>query len=368
MEFPETIFDSDVKNDRVDLRAEPDVNIQKITTKDIRTLKMILEGKSIDNSIVNAIRRSVLMYVPIYGYYRTNIHIEQTKSKHMYNNDMIYNQIETLPIFDIPNFFDLEDPETFLSDDVMKSIFSRYIQDAYEDMEEIERREKEPIRTDPNKKQFKIEFLLNVKNTTDEDLFVSTHHAIFKIDDKTSNNYKNHEPICLFVLRPTEEISLRAVANLGIAKIHAAYEATDNAVHRFINPSKYELEFKTLGQLDKHIIFQKACIILIKKLEMLKSYIHKKYPEEPDKDAFVEIELAGEEHTIGNLLATVLQKCDSVKEAGYVVKHPFTEIVTIRYRLEPKSKAGPITIFKDCIAYLIKVYYSILNEAFKNPK
>ena len=65
--------------------------------------------------------RTIMMSIPIYGFHRSNIHIEVEKSKNMYNNDLIYNQIETLPIFDIPNYFDLENPETFLSNDVMKT-------------------------------------------------------------------------------------------------------------------------------------------------------------------------------------------------------------------------------------------------------
>ena len=38
---------------------------------------------------------------------------------------MIYNQIETLPIYDIPNYFDLENPELFLPDNIMRTIFGK---------------------------------------------------------------------------------------------------------------------------------------------------------------------------------------------------------------------------------------------------
>ncbi len=53
------------------------------------------------------------MSIPIYAFHRSNIFIELDKSRHMYNNDLIYNQIETLPIFDIPNYFDLENQKYF---------------------------------------------------------------------------------------------------------------------------------------------------------------------------------------------------------------------------------------------------------------
>ena len=119
----EFIFESDVPNDVIDIYASPDARVKKIKTENINEFRIELEGNSIDNSVVNALRRTCDMSIPIYAFYRSNISIELDKSKHMYNNDLIYNQIETLPIFDIPNYFDLENPEIFLSSDVSKNLF-----------------------------------------------------------------------------------------------------------------------------------------------------------------------------------------------------------------------------------------------------
>ena len=68
----------------IDIYANPDVKIQNQKGTKRRTLKMILEGKAVDNSVANALRRTILMYIPAYGYHRKNIHIENKKSKHMY--------------------------------------------------------------------------------------------------------------------------------------------------------------------------------------------------------------------------------------------------------------------------------------------
>jgi DNA-directed RNA polymerase subunit L len=358
------IFESDVKNDSIDIYAEPKISIKKMPTKKEEEFHIQLEGENIDNSVVNAIRRTILMQIPSYGFYRSNIYIENDKTRTMYNNDMIYNLIETLPIFDIPNYFDLENPEIFLPDDVMKSIFGRFIQEKNKD----EQDEETSTKIDTNKRLFKIELSINTKNTTGSDKFLTTHDAVLKVDGKISNSYLKRDPISILVLKTAEEISLRAEANLGISKIHAAYETTTNVIIKEINSMKYELIYETIGQLDKNIIFTKSCIILIKKLEMLNKFIKKKFSKEPPTAELIEIQLFGEDHTLGNLLATALQKCDLIKEAGYVMPHPFADQILIRYKLSKKAKIDPIKVINDVVDYLIKLFEYILNNAFKHSK
>lgn len=353
------IFDSDVPNDKIDIHAAPNVRIKKLESEIEDEFRIELEGTSIDCSVVNALRRTVMMNIPIYAFHRSNIFIEIKKSRHMYNNDLIYNQIESLPIYDIPNHFDLEDPETFMPTEVLKNLFSNFIQNKY--TEELP----EEINTNENKKMFKIELSINYKNNTGSDKFVSTHDATLKVDGKVVNSYIIRKPICILVLKPSEEISLRAEANLAISRMHASYEATTNAIHHEITPMKYHLYYETLGQLDKKIIFTKACTILIKKLEHLKKFITKTFNEERSVSEKIEMELYGEDHTLGNLLATVLQKCNYTSTASYKMSHPEINQIVIAYELKPGSKNGPIKVFIDCIEYLIKLFDTIYNAANK---
>jgi DNA-directed RNA polymerase subunit L len=354
------VIESDVPNDRVDIYAMPNVRIRILQSENKDEFIIEIEGDSVDNSIVNAIRRIIMMCIPIYAFHRSNVVIEIKKSRHMYNNDLIYNQLETLPIYDVPNYFDLEDPETFMPTDVLKKLFSNFIQEKYTE----EKTEENVI--NENKKLFKIELSINYKNNTGSDKFVSTHDATLKIDGKVANSYMIRDPICIMVLKPSEEISLRAEANLGISKMHASYEATTNTIHEEITPTKYRLWYETLGQLDKKIIFIKACIILIKKLGYLKKFIENTFTEERDVSEKMEIELYGEDHTLGNLLATILQKCDYVEKAGYKMPHPFMDQIVVAYKLKPKSKIGPIKVLVDCIDYLIKVFQTILTSTEKS--
>lgn len=355
------VFDSQVPNDKIDIYGDIDVAIKKLTSKNERELRLQIEGYNIDFSVVNALRRTILMSIPIYGFHRSNIYIDVEKSYNMYNNDLIYNQIETLPIFDIPNYFDLENPEIFLPTKIMKNLFGSFIQEKYTE----EKTEEEKTDVDANKKLFKIELAINIKNNTSSDKFISTHDAVLKIDGKISNSYQTRRPISILVLKPNEEIYLRAEANLGISNMHAIYEATTNAIHRELSPTKYEFEYETLGQLDKNMIFTKACMILIKKLEYLRNFIKNKYKEELDQTETIEIQLFGEDHTLGNLIATVLQKCEYINKAAYSMPHLFIDQITIAYELNEKTKVGPIEIFINVIDYLIKLFQQIAHVALK---
>lgn len=358
------IFESDITNDQIDIYSDPKININKLKPEHPNELRIEIDGPNVDSSIVNALRRTILMSIPIYAFHRSNIFIEVEKSRHMYNNDLIYNLIETLPIFDIPNYFDLEDPEIFLPTEVMKNLFSNFVQDKYTEETNNENNNE----NDANKKLFKIELSINIKNNTGTYKFVTTHDAVLKVDGKVVNSYLIRKPISILVLKPTEEISLRAEANLGISKMNASYEATTNAIHEEITPTRYHLWYETLEQLDKNIIFTKACIILTKKLEYLRKFITDKYSEERDINEIIEIQLFGEEHTLGNLLATILQKCEFVEKAGYSMPHPFIDQLVIAYKLNENSKIGPIKVLVDCIDYLIRVFQTIGNQAVKNKQ
>lgn len=353
---PVFLFDSNIPNDKIDIHSDPDVRIKNLKPRNNNELRIELEGLSVDYSVVNAIRRTILMSIPIYGFHRSNIFIEVEKSKHMYNNDFIYNQIETLPIFDISNDFDLENPEIFLPNEIMKSIFGSFVPEK--NIAETGTKIDEP------KKMSKIELSINIKNDTDTDRFVNTHDAILRVNGKVSDSYKIRKPICILVLKPGEELSLRAEANLGIAAMHSIYEATTNAIHEEITPTKYHLWYETLEQLDKNVIFTKACIILTKKLQNLMEFIKNNYEDKEVTD-LVEIRLYGENHTLGNLLATVLQKCQYVEKAGYQMPHPFINEIIIIYKIFPKVKYGAIKVLINCIRYLINLFQTITDLSKK---
>lgn len=352
--------------DSIDIYSDPKILVKKLPSDpDVPTeIRIQLESEAMNCSVANAIRRCILMYIPVYGFHRSQIYIDNEKSRHMYNNDMIFNQIECLPLLDIPNNFDLENPEIFLPNNVMRDIFSNQIQKK--NISYIKNNISTKSSSNTNKKLAQIELILNVKNTTDKYKYVTTHDATLNIDNKPSKTYLQHDPIAIIVLKPGEEIALRAEANLGTSMMNATYEATTNVVSKEIIPDKkYEIMYETLEQLSSIEIFHKACIILIHKLENLISYLKTKFPTEPTDLDIIKIKLYGEEHTLGYAIATSLQKCEFIKEAGYNIPHPQIDVTDITYVLKPKAKIGKIEVLIETISYLIRLFKNIEHSVSK---
>lgn len=333
--------------DKIDIYSPPVIKIAKLKSHIKGENRVSIKGSSVDYSVVNAIRRSILLYIPIYAFHRSNITIDSERSKHMYNNDLIYSQIETLPIFDIPNDHVLDNPKIYLTNEIMRNIFGHFVREQFEEQVEDEQ-------TTSN-----IEIAINYKNRTDGYHFLSTHDIILKIDDKISDNYQKREPISLLVLKPGEELYMSAVANMGIAKINASYESSTNVTFKKFSETDYELWYETLGQLNEDTIFEKAVVILQKKLHNLKNHIKEIYGHTENHPPEIKLELHGEDHTIGNLLATTLQRCDMILTAGYDMPHLFTNYIVIRYQIVKKSPKNSIEVLTDCLTYLIDLFSTV---------
>lgn len=366
------IFPVKRSNDKIDIYADPVIKIKDLSPGPDEhgrdKLHVSLQGQSVDNSVSNAIRMTILDKIPIYAFHRKNIYVDNKNSYNMYNNDMIYNQIETLPIFDVPNLYDLEDPKLFLPENISKKLFGSFVEEVVFDGGEgngAKEEKKDGSKHNSKKKYFQIDLTINYKNTNDICKYLTTHDVTLRIDGKEVKSYLKRSPICILVLKPGEELSLRAEANLGIEEISGIYSAVTTVVSKHIADDKYELFYESLGQLDKYVIFNKACTILRKKLENFHAFVKKTYPEEPPLTTPVEIKIYGEDDAMGNLIGTSLQKCPNVKIAGYAVKHQLIDVVNLMYTMEPNSKVKPIRQLLDVISYLIKLYQIIGDEFAK---
>ena len=332
--------------EHINTSEKPAINVQ-IIEDDGTNFVISFSGKQIDHSIVNAIRRTILTEIPIYGFHNSNIFIDTKETINIYNTNMINMVLETLPIFDINNNFDLENPEIYMANQEIRTEYSYLLNE----------KKTLPVGSEIDKVK-NIEFSLNVINNSNTNIFASTHDAILKIDGKISNNYKKHEPISLFALKPREKISLRAIANLGIVNMNSIYEATTNVIFKKKDEHNYEMSYETLGQLKSIDIYKKACIILGKKLLLLQKFIDENY-EERNVDDKIILSIYGEDHTLGNLISTTLKRDPEVMRAGYKIPHPLNNQLVIKYKLFPKSNTLPIQKLKDILNYLNKIFIYI---------
>jgi DNA-directed RNA polymerase subunit L len=343
--------DNNLANDRIDIYKNPDIKVTKGGNRE--RISVTLTGKSVDHTVANAIRLTICNYIPIYGFHRSNINVDSDYGKYMYNNDHIYIQLEQLPLFDIPNNFDVVNPLVFLSNNAMKEEYEEMIRDIDKGIVNVKNNTAAKNLSD-------IEISINKENDTDKYYFVSSHDIVLKIDGKVSDTYKKHGRICLFVLKPGERMSLSAVANLGIEKFSAIYEPCSTPASIEETPMSYRIEYETIGQLSNEVIFNKACVIIAKRLSLLRDFITDTYGDKyTGKDNEMIIDLYGVKHALGNVISATLNKTASVKCAGYYEKHPLYDYVTIHFYLEEKTKESPVVILNDVLTFLIKLFGEI---------
>lgn len=349
-------------HDTIDIYEEPRLHVKVLKPLVEHEFRIELYGRSIDRSIINGIRLTIMRLIPIYAFHRSKIFIDSEKSYHMYNNDMLYNAIETLPIFDIDDDLDLESPNRFLTTDIMKKIFHNFLpskkytpppEELFQNQSILTQVEEKPPR--------EIEISIHFQNNKDTYHFVSTHDLTLKIDGKVSNSYTKRRPISFMVLKPKEEIHFRAEANLGISAMMAIYDATTPVIFTTLSNNRFQLFYETIDQIHERQIFIKSLIILIKKLNNLKVFIANTY-EERSASETIELGIHGEEYALGNLIVMALQKCQYVDRAGFSVPHVFVDYVSIQYKLKENIKKKPIALLQDVLTYLIKVMEKIHVE------
>jgi DNA-directed RNA polymerase subunit L len=367
---------SDNPSDDIDFK-KVDVKVKiKINKEDENEIKVDLIGRSVDYAISNSIRLVIALYIPVFCFHRTKLKVEKKESgySNSYNNDKIETIMENCPIYDIEFDEYIMDPETYLPTEVHKTMYSSFIQETYEDIKDIENKSLAGVLINKdgtygssdaeNNKIPKVLFSLSkINNDPVLTIFATSHDGKLTINGKSSNSYRNKPRIDLFMLRPGESINLTAEAVLGISIINGIYNATTYPVSLEETENHYVIKYATLEQSSPKKIFKKACAILIRKLELLLEFIAGNYRDKITKDQMVEININGEEHTMGNLLSTTLKKSKDISEASYTMKHQLVNNITIQYKLEEKSKlTDPIDALLDVMQYLIDLYSAILDQ------
>ena len=348
------------------------------------SIKITLKGKSIDHSVSNAIRLAILMYIPVFNFHRSKLQVEKKESgySNSYNNDRIETIVENCPIYNIEFDEYLLNPDIHLPPDVNKTIFSNFTQEKYENITDLDNNRTKNTPPGPQSEKMgtkgtegtqdreseikipKIIMALTKINTDPlKTIFATTHDCKLTVNGKNSDEYKKHDRIDLFLLHPGESISFIVEAVLGISLMYGIHNSTTVVVSKEISENHYELLYDTLGQIASIDIFRKACSILIRKLELLNEFIASNYRNQVETNQYVEIQIKGENHMLGNTLSTTLKKSRDIREASYVMPHSLDNLIIIKYKLNDDSKIkDPIDAILHVIEYLIKIYGSILDQ------
>jgi DNA-directed RNA polymerase subunit L len=342
---------------KIDIKTKV-IKYVKVNAYQESELQMIFSGKSIDRTIVNALRRVALQEVPTYAFHPSMIKI--TANDTVRNNDML--RKDYLCQICIP---DLKHDVIYLP--------RRYWEDIeYTEMKKEDRYEKDNL---------DIVIVVSAHNDTTDNMFVMTHeHVKYYENGELKDKFTKEESELIAELRPNEALYFTAKAVVGVnaetnkgggifaAARQAFIERLDEEGTKEISEEDvdYKLVINSLGQLTELEILKRACIILNKKLDDIKIKIMdalKSYVEIKDR---IKIKIDNESHTLGNLLEYVIQGHSKVIGCAYTKPDHLVESILLTIEVAG-DKDDIVKIINQSIDYLKNVFDYLLAE-FKKIK
>jgi DNA-directed RNA polymerase alpha subunit len=316
--------------------------------------RISLKTKDIDVSILNGIRRVLLMDIPILGFIGNGIDttVNIMENTTVLNNEIITNRIALIPL------------------DVSEKYNDKYI--LGDNKLEIE---------------LNVSCAENIKIITTQDLIVT-------IDEQKVPNFFKKPYITITKLRKNESLHLKAEAVKETGRKNASFNIVSGVTvynnpkvsftntksiieqERDYNEGEYVLEFEIINNTISHkYMLLKAIDILINKLSVLidKSTIDQFENNEETYD----FSIPDENDTVGNIIQSyifdnyVISKRKTVENCictyiGYIVKHPLDKVLTIRMTLkDAKSKEEYINFLGITCNEIIENKLQIIKEQIK---
>lgn len=315
--------------------------------------RISVETADIDLSILNGIRRILLMDIPILGFIGNGIDstVNIIENTTVLNNEIIANRIALIPL------------------DVSEAYNDKY-----------------------NSGENKLEIELNV-NSTENIKLITTQDLTVIIDGQKVQNFFSKPYITITKLRKNESLHLKAEAVKETGRKNASFNIISGATvynkpkepftntksiieqEREYKEGEYVLEFEIINNTISHkYMLLKAIDILINKLSILcdKSTIEKFENNEETYD----FNIPDENDTVGNIIQSyifdtyVVSKKQLVDNCictyvGYIVKHPLDKVLTIRMTLkDAKSKEEYINFLKIVCNEIIENKLHPIKETF----
>lgn len=255
------------------------------------------KGSDINVKLINSIRRAIMDNVPTYAVplelVNFNVEDPESNSSAAYNNDMLKEMLQHLPIYDV-------DPEI------------HYLPEKY-----WYKVEYADITREIHPKEKLIELTINKKNSDIVSIRLTSHDINLYIDGVLVDNYKKYNPIEIIKLNNNESIKVHMKAVLGIGERHACWSAGKSHYVQ-ISDEEFNLTVEGFNQCSEFVITERACMLLVEKVNLFKDYIVKNKSE--FKKTKVVITIDQETVTLGNILVREFQ--DHPKISGSACVQP----------------------------------------------
>lgn len=313
--------------------------------------RISFETKDIDLSILNGIRRILLMDIPILGFIGNGIDstVNIIENTTVLNNEIIANRIALIPL------------------EVSEQYNDKYISG-----------------------ENKLEIELNV-NCTENIKLITTQDLTVIIDKEKVQNFFKKPYITITKLRKNESLHLKAEAVKETGRKNASFNIVSGATvynkpkepftktksiieqEREYKEGEYVLEFEIINNTISHkYMLLKSIDILINKLTVLsdKSTIEKFENNEETYD----FNIPDENDTIGNIIQSYIFDNYVVSKVkifdncictyvGYIVKHPLDKVLTIRMTLkDAKSTEEYVNFLKRVCNEIIENKLQLIKK------
>lgn len=313
--------------------------------------RISLKTKDIDISILNGVRRVLLMDIPILGFIGNGIDttVNIIENTTVLNNEIITNRIALIPL------------------DVSEKYNDNYMLGEH-----------------------KLEIELNV-SCAENIKIITTQDLIVTMENKQVPNFFKKPYITITKLRKNECLHLKAEAVKETGRKNASFNIVSGSTvynkpkvpftntksiieqEQDYNEGEYVLEFEIINNTISHkYMLLKAIDILISKLSILidKSTIDQFENNEETYD----FSIPDENDTVGNIIQSyifdnyVISKKKTVENCictyiGYIVKHPLDKVLTIRMTLkDAKSKEEYINFLGIICNEIIENKLQLIKE------
>lgn len=315
------------------------IELEKQDTIELQSSKLIVQfsGKTVNCSLINSIRRTLLNDIPTYAFNPDSINISDNTS--IYDNDEMRIRLSQITIPDVAvPIINLDDEYCIVT--------------SYADPNRLKH---------PNDKM-NIELFVNAINDTENVINVTTNDAQVYVDGDLAQKFDQKYPHLLIQLKPKQAFKVRAVANLGIGLINNIWSGVSNVFYDETNVDKNEFKFTLLsqGQLNEYELLNRTCQIIKYKMEKLSTTMQSgSINAEVLKKNSIRIKLEGVNYTIGGVINEYLQINDNVSYSAVTKPdHLVNEIIITLVTINKQ----PLDVFYQVINYCIKIYDEIEKQ------
>lgn len=311
--------------------------------KDLQSSKLIidLQGKDINNAVVNGLRLVSYLNVPTYGFCDQTINI--TFNDSVFNSDEMRSRLTQITP---PNV----------------NVKSVHLPDKYWKNVDF---------SDPNHEKSpdedkKIQLVLTAHNDTTSNMNVTTSHAKYIEDgEEIPTKFSQKYPSLLIQLRPNE--SFRFIANAVLCTGERGHNWSSVASSWFVekSPNHYVLTLKSQGQMNEYEALVKVCRIIVKKIADIQNKIEENYKDKVDANTRkLTIVLDNEDHAMGNLISRTLQDLPEIVFASYSKPDHLVKSIVLKI-ISSKNPLDSLFVGLKHINYL---FLALEKELFKIGK